>query len=278
VLCGEVATDELPLPTAAGFKLPKRVNEQRFKAYTVYAHYLALLVLQATTDHPVHPIPRPAAKFRAAVLDQFGAIDFPAVLKFVWRLGIPVLPLADPGAFHGAVWRTNGRNVIVIKQQPRRLSLWLVNLLHEVDHASEAPEKAEHTAIDTDTTDTADPEAQATQFAADVVLDGRAEELVTACVNAAQGSVELLKKAVPRVARDFGVDVGVLANYLAYRLSFQETRPGSQRRINWWPTATNLQPPGPDPWVIARDQLFAAADLGALNPVDRSLLSQALTD
>jgi hypothetical protein len=67
-------------------------------------------------------------------------------------------------------------------------------------------------------------------------------------------------------------------NYLAYRLSFQAEREGSPRRINWWPTATNLQPAGPDPWAMARDHLLAATDLGALSPIDRSLLNQALTD
>jgi hypothetical protein len=30
-------------------------------------------------------------------------------------MGIPVLPLSDRGAFHGATWRIQGRNVIVLK-------------------------------------------------------------------------------------------------------------------------------------------------------------------
>jgi transcriptional regulator with XRE-family HTH domain len=278
VLRGEVRADELPPPTAAGFKLPKRVNEPRFTAYTLYAHYLALLVLHATAELPLRPIPSSAAKFRAAVLNQFGAADFPAVLAFVWQLGIPVLPLADPGAFHAAVWRTNGRNVIVLKQRTRRPSRWLFDLLHEVDHAADAPGESERTIIDVDDNDPADPERHANRFAADVVLAGRAEELAMACAKAAGGSVEALKRVVPRVAQDAGVDVGVLANYLAYRLSFQPEREGSTRRISWWASATNLQPSGPDPWAIARDYLLTTADLSVLSPVDRSLLDQALTD
>jgi hypothetical protein len=110
---------------------------------------------------------------------------------------------------------------------------------------------------------------RANEFAADVVLSGRAEALAMACAEAAGGSVESRKRAVPRVARDPGVDVGVLANYRAYRLSCQAEREGSPGRIRW-PTATNLQPAGPDRWAMARDHLLAATDLGALNPIDRT--------
>ena len=88
------------------------------------------------------------------------------------------------------------------------------------------------------------------------------------CVEAAKGKVEYLKSAVPRVAARNGVNTADLANYLAYRLSLQN--------INWWGAATNLQSGEVDPWVVARDQFFRCADLGALNELDRGLLSQAL--
>jgi hypothetical protein len=92
-----------------------------------------------------------------------------------------------------------------------RPSQWLFDLLHEVDHAADAPDEAERTIIDIDDNDTTDPEARANEFAADLVLSGRAEALAMACAEAAHGSVESLKRAVSRVARDAGVDVGVLA-------------------------------------------------------------------
>jgi transcriptional regulator with XRE-family HTH domain len=278
VLRGERVDMTIPMPAAAGFKMPKRINERRFRAYTAYARYLASLVLQATASRPTRVIPASATDFRAEVVNRFGRVSFEAVLAFVWELGIPVLPLSDPAAFHAAVWRTNGRNVVVLKQQTRRPSRWLFDLLHEVDHANDVPALREHAVIDTEDNNPTDPEARANAFAADVVLNGRAEELVMACVQAARGSVEALKRVVPHVAQDADVDLGVLANYLAYRLSLQPERPGSAKRINWWPTATNLQPPGPDPWVVARDHFLTAVDLDALSPVDRSLLTQALSD
>jgi hypothetical protein len=79
-------------------------------------------------------------------------------------------------------------------------------------------------------------ELQASRFAGDVVLDGRAEELAEKCVEVARNSVERLKGAVPHVAKQAGVSVETLANYMAFRLSLQG--------INWWGAATNLQEDG----------------------------------
>ena len=58
-------------------------------------------------------------------------------------------------------------------------------------------------------------EFAASQFAGDILLEGRAEEIAQASVDQARGSVERLKGVVPDVARRFGVDTGALANYLA---------------------------------------------------------------
>ena len=259
---------DVELPTAVGFKWPKRASEPRVRAYTMYTHYLALLALQATSGLEARPIPRLASEFRAAVLDRSGAVTFETVLDFVWWLGIPVVPLADPGGFHAVLWRTGGRNAIVLKQQNRTMSRWVFDVLHELDHANEEPTEAEYGVVDDDPEADEDAEIAANQFAGDVLLDGRAEELAQECVEVAKNRVEYLKAAVRRVAAGNNVEIADLANYLAYRLSLQN--------INWWGTATNLQSGDGDPWALARDQFFRRADVGALNELDRSLLSQAL--
>lgn len=256
------------LPVAAGFKWPKRASEPRVRAYTMYTHYLALLALQATSGIDTRPIPASASDFRAAVMQRSVAVTFETVLDFTWWLGIPVVPLADSGAFHAVLWRTGGRNAIVLKQQNRTLSRWVFDLLHEVGHAAEEPAEAEYGVVDDDPEADEDAEVAANQFAGDVLLDGRAEELAQECVEAARGKVEYLKSAVPRVASRNGVETADLANYLGYRLSLQN--------INWWGAATNLQSGEADPWVMARDQFFRRADLRAINDMDRELLSQAL--
>jgi hypothetical protein len=266
VLAGEPL--EVQMPVAVGFKLPKGANEPRLRAYTVYAHYIAQLALQATSHLRVQPIPTPADAFRAALLQQFERVDFESILDYAWELGITVIPLADPGAFHAVVWRTVGRTAIVLKQQARTPSRWAFDLLHEIQHASEDPNESEYVVVDDESSRSDEAEVAANGFAGDVLLDGRAEELAADCVKAANGRLEFLKAVVPRVAHRNKVQTADLANFLAFRLSLQGE--------NWWGAATNLQQGGTDPWETARDLFLKRADLVALNPLDRGLLTQAL--
>jgi len=191
----------------------------------------------------------------------------------VWSLGIPVLPLNDSGMFHGACLRVDGRNVIILKQVTRSSARWLTDLIHELKHASQDPDKKEFTVIDEAESAkdwlNSPEEQEAIQFAAEVSLNGRAEELAKLCVDAAKGNVRHLKSVVPHVATKEKVPVGSLANYMAYRLSLQD--------INWWGAANNLQLTHESPWESARDMLMSKVDLTRLNVNDRGLLLRALS-
>lgn len=260
---------ELELPRAAGFKLPRGHNTARTHAYAVYAHYLAMLALD-TTSIPAAAIPTAPAELGAAIRERSGNLGFAAVLSYVWDLGIPVVPLTDPGGFHGVLWRVKQRNAIVLKQQSRTSARWAFDLLHEIGHAIEEPGADEYAVLDDDPSSTEAAEVDANRFAGAILLDGRQEELTSECVREADGRVERLKSVVPLVARRNHVEVGYLANYVAYRLSLQ--------RVNWWGAATNLQQGGPDPWKIARDEFFLRSDLQRLNALDRDILAQALSE
>lgn len=273
VVRGDLAEPEPALAMAASFKLPKRHAAGRTRAYTVYSHYLAMLALDATPDLAPSPIPAKAAELRALILEQYDTINFDSILETAWGLGVPVLPLADPGAFHAVLWRTHGRNVIVLKQTNRSRSRWAYDLLHELRHAAEEPKKDTYAVIDDDDGGGgADEKSElvANRFAGNVLLQGRAERLAEAAVEATGGSVQNLKKVVPQIAEDHDVATADLANYLAFRLSLQN--------INWWGTAQNLQGGGDDPWAVARRRFLAATDLQRLAPLDRDLLLQALED
>ncbi|MFB2836544.1 helix-turn-helix domain-containing protein [Floridanema evergladense] len=258
----------------ARFKVSARTDERRLSAYTVYAHFLALLLLDATSDLPKKPIPTNAKEVREAIISTYGSVTFENTLQYVWSLGIPVLPLKDPSAFHGAFWRVGGRNVIVLKQQTSSAARWLFDLLHELFHASREPNLDERTVVEAEETATERRESQeeieVNLEAGNVVLGGRAEELAQMCVETAKGSVERLKKVVPQIANRENVPVDSLANYMAFRLSIQG--------INWWGAATNLQATDQNPWQIARDFLLERSNFGQLNEVDRNLLLQALSD
>jgi len=180
--------------------------------------------------------------------------------------------LRDPGAFHGACWRVEGRNVIVLKQRTRSQARWLFDLLHELWHVAGKGEQANLSVIEASPTSperrSSPEEEEASRFAGDVILAGRAEELAELCVKEAQGRVEWLKRAVPRVAHRENVAVDSLANYIAFRLSLQD--------INWWGAAENLQAIDSDPWSVSRDLLLKNCSFGRLNDTDRNLLMLAL--
>ena len=53
---------------------------------------------------------------RHTILTSYGKLNFQTALTYVWNLGIAVFPLRDSGAFHGACWRVDGRNVIVLNK------------------------------------------------------------------------------------------------------------------------------------------------------------------
>lgn len=262
----------LGLAANARFKLPALANQKRTQAYTFYAHYLALLTLDASSYLPPCPIPSDPLVVRTEVLAHYGDLSLASLLQYVWSLGIPVLPLKDSGAFHGACWREGGRNVIVLKQQTASESRWSFDLLHELCHASEEPDTSEFAVVEgEDGKDEAalDAEDAASEFAGRVLLGEKAEELALACSQAAGGKIERLTRVVPDVARKAGVDVGTLANYLAFRLTLDEK--------DWWGSATNLQPKS-EPWFVARDIFLAHTSLGNLNEVDRGLLRRGLDE
>lgn len=257
---------------AARFKVRASAEQKSLEVYTFYAHFLALLLLKATEDLRSHPIPTDPEVVHRAVLERYGAMSFRSALLYCWDLGVPVLPLSDAGAFHGACWRVNGRNVIVLKQRTHSQARWLFDLLHELRHAGENPESLTHTVVDEAETSSerlhSEEEQEASWFAGEVSLGGKAEELAKRCAEDAHGSIERLKGVVPQVASKAGVDPAALANYVAFRLSLDGK--------NWWGTATNLQPRNENPWEVARDVLLLRANLALLSDLDRDLFVQAL--
>jgi transcriptional regulator with XRE-family HTH domain len=254
------------------FKMPASANSLRASAYTVYAHYLALLMIQATPDMGVKPIPCSWRQVRAQVLGTFGEISLLNLVKYVWSLGVVILPLKDSGQFHAATWRVRGRNVIVIKQKSSSEARWIIDLLHDLWHAAQSPELAQHGIVEelppyNDEEQLMQEEA-ANDFAADVVFNGKSTDLAEECAIECNKRLEWLKSAVLKVAKRHDIRVDLLANYLAYRLE--------QEGQNWWATATKLQRADVDPWQQVRDFVIGKIKWEALGGGDRELLAQAL--
>ncbi len=255
------------------FKKPRGIKEKFACAYTVYAHYLALILLSSMKSLYKKEIPTNPLEVRNNIL-KYGDLSFNNILKYVWDLGIPVLPLNDSGAFHGACWRSQGRNVIVLKQQTMISSRWGFDLLHELYHAGQKPEKNEYDVIELvenskEWSESKD-EQSASQFAGNVLLEGRAEELANLCVKEANHGIPRLKGAVLKVAKQENIEIDYLANYMAFRLSHQQ--------VNWWGTANNLLTMKGNPWETARDMLLLRIDFTQINNSDKHLFQLALSE
>jgi hypothetical protein len=223
---------------------------------------------------PRTAVPTDWRAFRAELMARYGNVDFRTALRFAWDLGVVVLPLNDPGAFHGACWRRGGVNVVVLKQRLRYPARWLFDLLHELRHAGENPDAPEFEVLEgaeiSDERRNSKEERDASWFSGQVVLDGRAEELVKACISVSGGDLRRMKSAVESVAAREGFAPEQLANYLAFRLSLQGE--------NWWGPATKLQDMTYDPSAYARDLFFERFDFSRLSEVDLNLLTLALHD
>ena len=204
--------------------------------------------------------------------EHYEEFSFRNLLNFSWDLGIPIVPLQDGGQFHGACWRISGRNVIAMKQKTPHVSRWIFDLLHELYHASQRPEETDFVILEAAETSeerrSSDEEVRASQFAGEVGLSGQAEELTAIVVDRSRGDIRRVKSVVARLAEERGVDVGLLANYLAFRLQMQG--------ISWWGAAANLQRDGEDPWMIARDVFCERFSFAGIDDVDGSILQRAL--
>lgn len=274
----QTLSGNLPLEIAAKgaatarFKIPGGAHGRRLHAYIAYAHYLSMVVASACDRLPKSELTLDANKLREVLAARDASFGLASVLHFFWDHGVPILPLTDGGAFHGACWRVGGRNVVVLKHRSRYLARWVFDLLHEWHHAGQSPHEESHSWIEdseiTSIRRTSPEEQAASRFAGNVVLNGQAEALVAKCVAAAKGRIPLLKSVVPDIARQAGIGVDHLANYLGWRLSLQQE--------NWWGTANNLQTQIGDPFAIAREVFYERFDFGRLNPIDARLLNRAM--
>jgi transcriptional regulator with XRE-family HTH domain len=257
----------------ARFKMPRGREERSAAVYTAFAYHLATICARGMRGKPRRPIPTGWAQFRETLLSCYSSVDLPSTLAFAWDLGVVVLPLRDPGGFHGACWRIGGVNVVVLKQTTAYPARWLFDLIHELFHCGQEPDRPEFTWVEeselSEARRTSREEKHAMWFAGQVGLAGRAEELVELAVRRSGNYGPRLKQSVTEIAAEEGVSRGYLANYLAYRM---------QPDQNWWGTAANLQERDCDPFAVTRDIFFDRFDFSDLDEDSVELLGLALDD
>lgn len=261
------------LSLAVKYKLPTSTKSRGLGAYTLYVSRLAQASAHLFDDIPSRQPPESPDEVLRAIETGSGGMSFRGALRYAWDMGLVVLPLSDRGFFHGACFRVDGRNVIVLKQADRSESRWLFDLLHEMFHAFEQPTEPDlaviEPACDSEEARSSDSEKAANEFAGLVSLRGHAAQLLDQVITGTGGRIERFKSVVPSVAAAAGVPAGLLANYCAHRL-------WAERITNWWGAAANLQDRTQDPHGTCLDEFLSRAAFGRLGPFEQSLLSQAL--
>ncbi len=188
-----------------------------------------------------------------------------ALLNLCWNHGIPVVPLADSGNFYGACWMFDGRPVIVLKNAVRTPERWAFLLAHEMHHVnSEAGFSIVEQDLDVRDWREQPSELEADAFATRLLLGDSAAAMAEVAADRAEHSAPKLKDAVRDVAEAAGVSVGILADYVAFRVSTPS--------VNWWPTANRLHTSEEDAWSLARSTLFRNVDLSRVDALDRDIL------
>jgi transcriptional regulator with XRE-family HTH domain len=264
---------DFSLIAATRFKLPSRIDKQAVTGYTLYAHYLAALLVHCVEYKSRRELPSTPHEFYKAVTESRKPMTFEGVVRFLWDCGIIVLPLSEAGGFHGAVWKISGRFVMVLKQATPLESRWLYDALHESGHVrngdvTDSSALVEDQEISPVTRGT--EEEAANEWAENVLFDGHSEQLEEACTKACNKQLQKLKTALPHVAKESNVNLGSLANHMAYRLAEQNE--------NWWGAAHNLQKNDHNPFGVAREILLQNVNFARLCAFDRELIQRALSE
>jgi len=259
----------------AYFKKPSNANENQIRAYCHYAYYLAKIVLKTTVQKPTYEFPGSLEEFKIMYLKSNKELELKSLIDFVWSLGIAVLPLNDPGVFHGASWNIDGRHIIILKQNAKSHARWIFDLLHELYHVFVHLQKENTSVVELEELNPfSDSESleelEANAFANQVIFGDDAERLAEVCVESAEWKLENLKQAVIKISKKEKIQVDFLANYLAFRLAYQGQ--------DWWATAAKMQISEPEPFSIATEIFKKNVQIQKLNPIDHNLLTTAISN
>jgi transcriptional regulator with XRE-family HTH domain/Zn-dependent peptidase ImmA (M78 family) len=267
-----LANPAVLVPSVAGARFKSAANQNpALTTYTMWAHWLALLVDQACPRDPAG-VPENPFAIREEILANYGSMRFEHLLRWCWDHDVAVLPLHDPGEFHGACWSIDGRAVVVLKQLTPWPSRWSFDLSHELGHLARHVNAGNTSVVELAelnpaAADDDDDEHEASDFAGELQL-GDAAALARTLADRTGRRLPRLKTEVVKLAKERGVEADALANYMAYRLAAEGE--------DWWATAAKLQDTSNPAPEAARDALVAHVKWERLSEDDAMLLKTAL--
>ena len=152
------------------------------------------------------------------------------------------------------------------------VSFWLFDLLHELYHAGQEPEKESFENIVGEVTSQerrlSQEEKDVNNYACEVIFGGNADMLFKQWIASANYSVSILKKAITRVANENDAIVGALANYVVYRLG--------KKFPKLWAVARNLQLTGENSYSLTFGIFIERFPFYFEDQFDKELFIQAL--
>ena len=260
------------------FKLESTCKPESIDVYSIYALYLAKVVVKSARKLNNKVIPTNAIKVREEIIKSYGSVNLENTLNYAWSCGVIVLPLNNKSSFHGVCMRIDGRNVIILNPKGLFKSTWIFDLLHELYHACQNPSKKSFDEIAEVVTlqehRKSEEELEANDFATKVLLGESKNDLFIQCKERADGNIEYLKEAIQFVAGENNVMVDVLANYVAYRYK-SNSKSESEK---YWEIARSLQPEDVNSYQVTRDIFMNRFPFEIKNEMDLDLLLQALED
>ncbi|MBX9699656.1 MAG: helix-turn-helix domain-containing protein [Acetobacteraceae bacterium] len=254
----------------ARFKRPANADPKAVTAQEGFSAWL-LMALCDATGRPRQPgLPADPAGMRRLLFGNQPP-SFGKALDSVWKLGIPVLPLSDRGGFHAACFRFAGRSAIALKQSQPSQARWLFDLAHELGHLAEDDDPSLRIIEPEGPSDGQDTEAEARahDFAAKVLLGSEADHIFPEAWRRASGQPARLKRVTAALAGELRLDVGLVAQHVAFRAR-------REHGVNWWGTARNLEATAAAPFDIARDALLRHVSLDRVQEPARGMLLQVL--
>lgn len=254
----------------ARFKRPANADPNAVTAQEGFSAYLLMALCDVTAKAKTPVLPANPAEMRRLLFGNQPP-SFRKALDSVWKLGIPVLPLSTKGGFHGACYRFAGRPAIALNQSLQSPARWLFDLTHELGHLAEDGDptlrviEPEESSNEPD----AEAEARAHAFAAEVLLGCHVDHIFPEVRKRAKGQPARLKRVTAAVAEELNLDVGLVAQHVAFRMS-------REHGDNWWGTARNLEAAKEAPFDVARDTLLQHLNLDRVIEPARGMLLQIL--
>jgi transcriptional regulator with XRE-family HTH domain len=252
------------------FKRPANADPKAVTAQEGFSACLLTALCDVTAKAKQPELPTDPAGMRRLLFGNQPP-SFRRALDSVWKLGIPVLPLSNTGGFDGACHRFSGRPAIALKQSLQSPARWLFDLTHELGHLVEDDDPTLRVIEPEEPSDEQDAEAEARShdFAAKVLLGIHVNHIFPEVWKRARGKPERLKRVTATLADELKLDVGLVAQHVAFRLR-------RERGQNWWGAARNLEAATETPFQIARAALMEYVRMDDIAEPVRGMLLQVL--